>query len=60
MRYRSGAGSCRTRAAHPVISDAEANTLRSNYLTPDSDLDGDGTNDAGSVGFGVRMVPASF
>jgi hypothetical protein len=43
-----------------TISDAEVMTVVSGFLTPDIDLDGDGTNDALSLGLGVTGVAGTF
>ncbi|HRK96825.1 MAG TPA: hypothetical protein PK694_10935 [Rhodospirillales bacterium] len=42
------------------ITDAEVMAVVSGFLTPDIDLDGDGTNDALSLGIGVSAVAATF
>jgi len=42
------------------ITDAEVMSVVGGFLTPDIDLDGDGTNDALSLGLGVTAVKATF
>jgi hypothetical protein len=42
------------------ITDAEVQSVVSGFLTPDIDLDGNGTNDALSLGIGVTAVAATF
>ncbi|HUQ03578.1 MAG TPA: hypothetical protein VM261_13865 [Kofleriaceae bacterium] len=42
------------------ITDAEVQMVVSGFLTPDIDLDGNGTNDALSLGIGVTAVAATF
>ena len=43
-----------------VISDPEVTAVLSGFLTPDIDLDGEGTNDALSLGLGVTAVKGTF
>ena len=43
-----------------MITDAEVMSVVSGFLTPDIDLDGDGTNDALSLGLGVTAVAGTF
>jgi hypothetical protein len=43
-----------------MITDAEVSAVVSGFLTPDIDLNGDGTNDALSLGIGVTAVTAVF
>lgn len=43
-----------------MISDAEVKAVVDGFLTPDIDLDGDGTNDAVSMGLGVTGVAAVY
>lgn len=43
-----------------TITDAEVMAVVSGFLTPDVDLDGDGTNDALSLGIGVDSATAMF
>ncbi|MBE7448883.1 MAG: hypothetical protein HS111_08310 [Kofleriaceae bacterium] len=43
-----------------MISDQEVQDVVSGFLTPDIDLNGDGTNDALSLGIGVSAVAATF
>jgi hypothetical protein len=42
------------------VSDMEVDALVSQFLTPDIDLDGNGTNDAISLGIGVTAVKGTF
>jgi len=42
------------------ISDPEVTTVISGFLTPDIDLDDDGTNDAVSLGVGITAVAGTF
>jgi hypothetical protein len=42
------------------LTDAEVQSVVSGFLTPDIDLDGNGTNDALSLGIGVTAVAATF
>ncbi len=42
------------------VTDAEVQMVVSGFLTPDIDLDGNGTNDALSLGIGVSAVTATF
>jgi hypothetical protein len=43
-----------------MITDAEVQMVVSGFLTPDIDLNGDGTNDALSLGIGVQAVGAVY
>jgi hypothetical protein len=43
-----------------VISDPEVTTVLSGFLTPDIDLDGEGTNNALSIGLGFTAVKGTF
>jgi len=43
-----------------MITDAEVMMVVSGFLTPDIDLDGNGTNDALSLGIGVTAVGAVY
>lgn len=43
-----------------TITDAEVMAVVAGFLTPDIDLNGDGTNDALSLGIGVKAVAGTF
>jgi hypothetical protein len=43
-----------------MITDAEVKSVVGGFLTPDIDLNGDGTNDALSLGIGVKAVKGTF